>query len=195
MTPEFASINIDGLVQVAKWISLVILTATGLCATVVLLRLLKQVEFTLAQAKFRLAHFPYVLSALSVAHAFLAWVLSQKVDILAAAGRPVATQAWTTLVNSEAFVFNNMQPRLLAKGLGPFGIDAYSAAASDTAYWCALSFAVLSIVAYVASRWPIPPFPAKPWQQLSDASAASFLAGINWYIGSVWAVDASRLAS
>jgi hypothetical protein len=70
---ESDKLAISGLVQVAKWISVIIMTATTLAATVCALRITKQVDFTVGQVKLKITAFPYIVAALTMAHLFLTW--------------------------------------------------------------------------------------------------------------------------
>ena len=191
--PEDVKLQIDGLVQIAKWISALIMSGAGLAACVCVLRLLKQTDFTIGQLKLSLSQFPYVILAFTGAHFFLMWIFVQKVAATRNSGVEVAHRAWLAVTSSEAFVFFNMQPRVWHLDGGPLRSGAFVAASTDTAYWATFAFVIVIIAAVVASRLPSVSQPINTRRIFSQLAFACSLALANWIIGSRWATAASSL--
>jgi hypothetical protein len=182
-----------GLLQIAKWISLLILSGSTLSACVCVLRLLKQTDFTVGQLKLSLSMFPYIIASFTGAHCFLAWIFSQRVAVVRNEGLTVSKEAWSELINSEAFVFFNMKPRIWSATAGPFGIGTYVASSTDTAFWCTFAFATVLIAAVVASRLPISTSPFRKNLVFDLLSIGCVIALVNWIIGSQWSIAATSL--
>jgi hypothetical protein len=128
------------------------------------------------------------------AHLFLTWIFFQRVAVLRSDGLEVSKLAWRKLITSEPFVFFSMRPRIWANAAGPFGTGTYVASSADTAFWCALGYALVLIAAIVASRLPLRPLRKLPKRKIINLLAfACVLALINWMIGSQWSVAASSL--
>ena len=194
MTTDVTTEYVAGLVQVAKWISMVIMAGVGLCATVIALRLLNQTELKFGQVVLKLRQFPALLVAMSVAHLFLTWMFAQRVEMVTRQGDTAEISAWLKLQNSDAFVFNNMKPRLWAPAAGPFGSGAFVAASGDTAFWATFSFSIGVIASVACSLTPSyirRSTRALHYFQVTALGCA--IAGVNWLIGSRWAIAASSL--
>ena len=194
MTTDVTTAYVVGLVQVAKWISIVIMSGVGFCATVIALRLLNQTELKFGQIVLKLRQFPALLVAMSVAHLFLTWMFAQRVAMVTRQGDKAGIYAWLKLETSDAFIFNNMKPRLWEPTAGPFGYGAFVAASADTAFWATFSFSVAVIASVVCSLTPsyVSRFTrARHYFQVSALGCA--IAGVNWLIGSYWAITASSL--
>ena len=191
------SIEIDGLVQVAKWVSTLLLTGSVLCITVVFLRSLKKSEFKLGQLEIPLRLLPVALVALTTAHAYLTWLLSIKVDALVAIGGATPSDAWNVLVGkSDAIIFNGMKPRVHAGSWPLFG-PVYATEVSDPTFWLNLAFAVAVIASVVVSRIPVKGAGTPPiWHinTLNSLMMGTLLALANWLLGSYWAIRLSELA-
>ena len=191
------SIEADGLVQVAKWISTLLLTGSGICAAVIALRLLKKSTFKLGQLEVPLNLLPLALVALTIGHAYLTWLLHIKVTALHKLGGSSAKDAWAELVGkSAALVFNGMSPRVPYDTKTALGI-VYATSTSDPTFWLNLAFAVSVVVAIVASRAPSDsPLENAIWHMktLNSLSLGTLLAVVNWFIGSYWAIELSGLA-
>ncbi len=192
MDPDSIKLQIDGLLHVCKWISGLLLGGVGISLAVVVLRLTNQVEFTAGQVKLRLAYFPYVVGAFTIAHAFLTWVFAQQVETILANGRTVSRNAWNSLTTSEAFLFFNMKPRVWNPH-GPFGLGTYVASAIDAAFWATSAFAALLIIAVIASLIPASKQKRREIDFLGITALGCTLASVNWVIGSRWAIQASAL--
>ncbi|MDE3819725.1 hypothetical protein [Sinorhizobium meliloti] len=205
LSPELINIKIDGIVQIAKWISYFILFGATLSVTVSMLKLTGAKKFKLGQLEFSLSHFVYAVLALTAVHAYLSWIFVQRATVIDALGKTSAELAWDRLINSEAFVFYNMRPRVIGKLPWPFE-NAYVAQSLDTAFWFTLLLAMALIVAVTVTLSP-PNSPAAldslpvlrsrlalitSW--FHYAAIACALASANWIIGTQWAIAASRLA-
>jgi hypothetical protein len=89
-----------------------------------------------------------------------------------------------------------MQPRILGTAHWPLG-KVYFAQSTDTAFWLTTAFTISLIVAVVLtlSSNNIQAKPAKlkfaMWFNFMAVGCA--LAGVNWLIGSQWAIAASSL--
>jgi hypothetical protein len=192
VTPDVSEIQIEELLQIAKWINLVIMTGLTLSAVVIILRALRQGEFSIGQLKLKLKFFPYILVAMSLAHFFLSWMFIQNAQELLTKEANVRKLAWLKITTSDAFIFNNMQPRLWDPTAGPFSLGAYITPFTDTAMMASAVFALVAIVSVVTSLWP----------ETSRPRVASFIlhlefgcaiAAANWLIGSRWAIALSSL--
>jgi hypothetical protein len=185
---------ISGLVQVAKWISFLIMTATGLAATVCVLRITKQVEFTVSQVKLKLSAFPYVVAVVTLSHLFLTWGFVQEVSSVRSLGSDAAVFAWRSLTESDAFVFNGMWPRVWRSSSSHWFHGFYLARSADRAFWATAIFAVLTEFGIALSLTPLREkvFAAR-LRTLRVFSLGSALALLNWIIGTHWAIAASSL--
>jgi hypothetical protein len=194
MDAETGKTLIAGLVQIAKWINWLLLSAVALAASVCVLRATGQTELLLGQIKLSVSRFPHIAFALTVVHGFLTWIFVQRVAGLRNADTQISKQAWVSLTNSEAFVFFNMQPRRWNGTGGVFGGGSYVATATDTAFWATLAFAICLIAAVVSSRFPVRPVQLQTQRVFTLLMVACTLASINWVIGSQWAIAASTLS-
>ena len=187
----------DGLVQVAKWISSLLLTGSALCCAVIGLRALGKGEFKFGQLEIPLRMLPLALVALTAAHAYFTWLLHIKVDALLVVGGQTPMEAWNTLVGkSDALVFNGMRPRILVGSWPLFG-PVYATEMSDPTFWLNFSFAVVVVVSVVACRTPSSVVAAAPiWHigTLNSLMLGTLLALTNWLLGSHWAIRLSELA-
>lgn len=204
LSPELVKIQIDGIVQIAKWISYFILFGASLSATVCCMKIIGAEKFKLGQLEFRLSRFVYVVIALTGVHAYLAWIFVQRSMALEALDKSDAELAWNRLINSEAFVFYNMRPRVLGNLPWPFE-RGYVAQSLDTAFWLTLLLAMALIAAVMItlpSSNPQTVFDGQPvfrrrltlatfWIYRTAIGCA--LASTNWIVGTQWAVAASRL--
>lgn len=193
MDPEVAKIQIDGLVQITKWISFLIVSGAALAGCVCVLRLIKQTDFMIGQLKLSLSQFPYVVMAFTAAHSFLLWILTQRVTAMHGAGAQIAQRAWLAVTSSDALVFFNMRPRVWKPHGSPFGTGAFVAQNTDTAYWATFGFAIITIAAIVAARLPSESLSNRPRRIFSIFSLGCVLASANWIIGSRWAIALSSL--
>ncbi len=144
MEPEIASVEIAGLLAVGKLLSVLLVTGAVLCTMVIILRLRGQECFKLAQVELPLRHFPIVALAFTVAHAYLTWILRNKVDGLLVLGANAPALAWAKLVNSDALIFIEMKPRIL-QSTAVFG-HAYVANVADPAFWLTAAFAAALLI-------------------------------------------------
>lgn len=189
---ETGAIYADGLIQNATWISYLFLVSVGLAITVIIMRFFNQTEFKVGQLTLPIRKFPFVVGSFSVAHLFLTWMLSQKVDLIEQIGVKSSQYAWTKLVNSEAFVFHGMQPRLWQPDAGLLGLGWYAAPPTDTAFWASLVFALAILVSVTVSIWPNKS-KRKFWPVFDAIAGGCTLAATNWLIGSHWAIALSKL--
>jgi hypothetical protein len=194
MTIDNSAIEISGLIQVSKWMSVLFASGAALAASVCVLWLRKQPRFTVGQLKLSVSEFPYVAACFTAAHLFLTWVFIQRIDSLRGAGPQVSSDAWKTLTGSAAFVFFNMQARVWEPSSGPFGMGGYFAAPNDTAFWASFAFALLGIAAVALSGLPRRmSAKSRNMRLLSALALGSTVASVNWIIGSRWAIAASSL--
>lgn len=191
---ETGAIYADGLISIAKWVTYLILAGVGLAGTVIIMRFLKRTEFTLGQIKFPIRKVPFVLAGFSLAHLFLTWMLTQKVDLIKGTGVESSKYAWTKLVNSEAFVFHGMQPRLWEPDGGLLGLGWYAAPSTDTAFWASFAFAIAVMISVTMSIWPKPGKRFKIWPIFDAVAMGCTMAAVNWLIGSRWAIALSTLS-
>jgi hypothetical protein len=188
-----------------KWISYFVVFAAGLSVTVSALKVSGYDEFKVGQIDFPLSRFVYVVLALTGVHAFLTWVFLQRAVVIEALGKSTANLAWGKLTHSEAFIFFNMRPRVLSHAPWPVK-QVYIAETADTAFWLTAAFAVALIVALVMTLnsdkpkivrsdrgfYSLPLNPFIGW--FNHIAIGCALAGVNWWIGSQWAIAASKLA-
>lgn len=192
MEAELATIRLNAIVQIAKWISYFIILGGSLSLTVAIMRLTGTERFKVGQVEVPLSRFVYVVAALTAAHGFLTLVFVQRVSGIVALGKKPMELAWERLSGSEAFVFYNMKPRKLSELSWPFG-PGYLAEGADTAFWFTTFLAIGLVVAVMLSSNSRegPRFVANAWDRLA---VACLLAAANWLIGSQWAIAASSLA-
>jgi hypothetical protein len=195
VTPSDGAIELDGLVTLCKWVSTLLLTGSLLSLIVLVLRVTKQVEFTIGQLKLKLSYLPYVLAGFTCAHIFLTWMFIQRTTAIIAQGPALSQVAWRRVTSSEAFVFYNMRPRIWQPSSGPFGLGTYVASSADTAFWASFVFAIAVVVGVTASLYPEVQLTRADLFRHATRTAAlgSALALANWVIGSRWAIQASAL--
>jgi hypothetical protein len=220
MIQEITKIEVQAIIQIAKWISLLISTGAALSATVFIMRLTRHETFRLGQLEFPLSKFVFVAIAFTIGHAFLTWMFVQRVSSVIPLGVDITHLAWRMLTSSDAFIFNNMKPRTVVQGEWPFK-GGYKAEGNDTAFWLTFFFSVAVIGAISSTMLPCkktkpPSSKNRKYKNkikvaerssnvdIADVSLyicwlgklglASAISGANWVIGSQWAIWASALA-
>lgn len=182
--------------QVAKWISALLLAGSGLCAAVIVLRILKQNTFRFGQLELPLKYFPWALGAMTAGHAYLTWLMQVKVGALLSVGVVAARDAWAQLGKSDALVFNGMSPRVAYDTKSLLG-TVYTASNWDPPFWLTLAFAVSVVAAVIACRLP-KDFSIRDsnfqMHTLNSLAMGTLFALLNWIIGSSWAIQLSQLA-
>ena len=194
MAPQTHSHDVDGLLQIANWVSYLALTGLGLAASVYVLRFLKQPKFKVGQLKLPISKFSYLAFAFTAAHLYLMGLFLQKVMAVRQAGVAASRDAWARLINSGGFIFAGMHPRIWTTAGGPFGMGGYVAAFNDLAFWVKVAYSLLLIGAIALSLLPdTAKRRPSPRQILWVLAVGCVVASMNWIIGSRWAIAASSL--
>lgn len=187
------TIAVDGLIQVTRWLSTLLLTDSSLCLFVIVIRYLNKDVFKIGQLEIPVHLLPVVLASMTVAHAYLTWLLNIKVENLVSKDSISARQAWEQIVGkSDSLVFNGMKARTLYDTHTSLGF-VHSTSFFDPTFWLNFSFAFAVLIGVVVSRisrnegvWNI--------RTLNSLVLGFILAIVNWLIGSYWAIKLSTLA-
>jgi hypothetical protein len=180
--------------------------------------LTKHDKFKLGQLEFPLSKFIFVAIAFTIGHAFLTWMFVQRGGSVIPLGTDISHLAWKMLTTSDAFIFNNMRPRIAMQAQWPVE-GGYRAENSDTAFWLTFFFSVAVIGAISSTLSPCKQTKPsssrnkKHRQNVNTAKKSSYIvagdaalcwlgriglgsavSGANWLIGSQWAIWASALA-
>ncbi len=193
---EIVDTLIKGIEGNGKWISAIIVLGATTSLFVIISASFGKREFKFQGLEIPIKFFPLLFAGLTTLHAYLTWLFVKKIEALANLSSPISNaKAWASIQNTSGILFSGMEKRKFVNEGGPFGQPSYIINQYDPAAWLSIAFVVTAYIATVSALWksshPI-------LTRLEAISAAFLLASLlsftNWYIGSQWAIAASRLA-
>jgi hypothetical protein len=179
--------------SVAGWLGAMVFSAMTLCGAAVILKLFGKVKFEWIGVAIELKYFGFVMGGFTVAHAYITWLFVASCRQLQTLNPETRRDIWRRLtVEDGPLLFRAMEPRTaLEPVLLPFvGYrNLHVMSPWDPTTWLLCACAALLFLSVLRVR-------RVSWRsRLLSLGLASLLVLVNWVLGSVWAISASRIAN